>query len=390
MPKKKILVVSLKYPPKYSGYGNQMHLLADKILACSDSYSFTVLTGNYSNTKRDQSIDHEIIPIGLQKLFDFSEMLGSIVFGLGVLFWIIFRSKKYFVIHCIGAHGPSAIPSIFAGFIKRKKVIIKVTQAEFRDTIKKIGFLHKWIRNIRMKIVKQADLFVVISTQIRNDLLLHNINPEKIIDIPNGVDNHIHHSVSPVTKNILRDKLDLQPDNLVILYVASLIRRKGIIDFIDALKMIDNEVNRDTVVMLCGPDHENIYDSHIKNNFQYLDIRYMGSVEEISRYYQASDIFVLPSYSEGLPNVLLEAAMSGLAVIGSDIGGNNDIISDKINGLLFEPGNVNALKNCIILLKHDAVKRTELATKLQIDSMNKYSLSVVAEKYILLYDKLVC
>jgi glycosyltransferase involved in cell wall biosynthesis len=80
-----------------------------------------------------------------------------------------------------------------------------------------------------------------------------------------------------------------------------------------------------------------------------------GSVDNVAPLLQESDVFVLPSSVEGLPNALLEAMSCGLAVITTRVGGNSEIIEDGINGLLIDPDNSQQLKNALmkILSKKD-------------------------------------
>jgi glycosyltransferase involved in cell wall biosynthesis len=81
---------------------------------------------------------------------------------------------------------------------------------------------------------------------------------------------------------------------------------------------------------------------------------------EIPKYLSASDIFVLPSVSEGLPVVILEALASGIPVVASRVGGIPDILTDGCNALLVEPANVQALAKAILKLLRDDRLRESL------------------------------
>ncbi|MBN8786752.1 MAG: glycosyltransferase, partial [Terrimonas sp.] len=74
---------------------------------------------------------------------------------------------------------------------------------------------------------------------------------------------------------------------------------------------------------------------------------FMGEVSDIVPVYAMADVLVLPSFREGLPNVLLEAAAMEVPVVASDIPGCKDAVKMEYNGLLFEKGNVDALVNNI-------------------------------------------
>lgn len=115
----------------------------------------------------------------------------------------------------------------------------------------------------------------------------------------------------------------------------------------------------------------------------------LGMVENVAEVLGKLDLFVLPSYSEGLPNALLEAMMAGRCVIATKVGGVPEIIEDGYNGLLVEPGNPEELSKAIQkvilnpqLQKNMALRGRELVYK-------KYTLSHQAESTIKAW-KAVC
>jgi GalNAc-alpha-(1->4)-GalNAc-alpha-(1->3)-diNAcBac-PP-undecaprenol alpha-1,4-N-acetyl-D-galactosaminyltransferase len=95
-----------------------------------------------------------------------------------------------------------------------------------------------------------------------------------------------------------------------------------------------------------------------------------------------SEIFILPSLYEGFPNALIEAMSVPLACISSDcIAGPSDIVTDRVNGLLVEPENVEQLSKCIDLLIHDIGLRNKLASK-AIEIRETLEFGKIASKYL--------
>ncbi|NOY68273.1 MAG: glycosyltransferase family 4 protein [Deltaproteobacteria bacterium] len=96
--------------------------------------------------------------------------------------------------------------------------------------------------------------------------------------------------------------------------------------------------------------------------------------DEAVAYYNAADIFVMPTLTiEGLPFVLLEAMSCGTPVIASQIGGNDSLLSDKVDGLLVEPGNIESLAENIGRLINDRGTRDALSGKARRKIVEKYS-----------------
>jgi glycosyltransferase involved in cell wall biosynthesis len=92
-------------------------------------------------------------------------------------------------------------------------------------------------------------------------------------------------------------------------------------------------------------------------------VQFIGAVprEEVKTYMQQADVFVLPSLSEGFPNVILEAMACGLPIIASRVGGIPDIITNDTNGYLVEAEDANDLANKIILLLSDDALRKKIS-----------------------------
>ena len=112
---------------------------------------------------------------------------------------------------------------------------------------------------------------------------------------------------------------------------------------------------------------------NMQNNFIFVE-----STLSIEKYYKASDIFVLPSLREGLPNALLEAMSTALPCVSSDLKGVTDyLISDKKEGLIFAPGDVESLCKAIYALLNDRNMAKELGRNAREKILDKFSIDKV-------------
>jgi len=109
-----------------------------------------------------------------------------------------------------------------------------------------------------------------------------------------------------------------------------------------------------------------------------------GFIKNASSLLSAYDIFILPSYKEGLPYVLLEAGAAKCAVIGSNISGNTDIIEHEANGLLIEH-TVDSLTSILIILIEDKATRKEYGLTLNKTITTKFSMDQMMQKTLGLY-----
>ena len=115
----------------------------------------------------------------------------------------------------------------------------------------------------------------------------------------------------------------------------------------------------------------------------------LPEVDDIAKYLNAADLFVLPSLFEGLSNSLIEAMANGLPVISTRVGGSIDIIEDGINGLLVDVNDVDQLTKAISKILEDSGLATRLGKNARQEIEKGYDLNKIAEKYLELYKELV-
>ena len=112
-------------------------------------------------------------------------------------------------------------------------------------------------------------------------------------------------------------------------------------------------------------------------------IIFLGNKElkEIPAIIKSTDIFVNPSYSEGLPTSVMEACAGGCAIVATDVGGTNEIITDGVNGFLYEPKNEVDLENKIKYLIENPDIRKEFGEKAKLNIVKEYSWDKIIIKW---------
>jgi glycosyltransferase involved in cell wall biosynthesis len=114
-------------------------------------------------------------------------------------------------------------------------------------------------------------------------------------------------------------------------------------------------------------------------------VHFLGLRDDIAAVLRETDIFVLPSYSEGLSNALMEAMASGCACITSEVGGNAFLIQNGVSGLLFPAGDRAALQAHLRRLLADPTKRQNMGRAAQQRIEAQFSWEVVGKQYDALF-----
>jgi glycosyltransferase involved in cell wall biosynthesis len=173
-----------------------------------------------------------------------------------------------------------------------------------------------------------------------------------------------------------------------ILYLAHLIGRKGYRDLITAFEQVARECEGSRLVF-CGSGEEEEARAYCKqlgiaDSVEFRGwISYEDKVKELSK----ACVFCLPSYDEGLPMGVLEAMSAGVPVVTTPVGGIPDVLTHKENAMLFEPGHVSKLSDCLVELIKDERLRRRLAARALEDS-KRFRPARIANDWITLYRSL--
>ena len=181
----------------------------------------------------------------------------------------------------------------------------------------------------------------------------------------------------------IREEYDI--DHLtVLLYVGRLDPDKGVKDLLEAFVALNRA---DTCLLLVGPDEMQI--NEILSSYTAAGkIIYHGMTDKPQRFYSAGDIFCYVSHREGFGLSAIEASASGLPIIGSDIVGLRDAISNNETGFLIEAGNKEQLTKAISKLVDDADLRRRMGENGRRYARENFSREYVQEGYISLLKKI--
>lgn len=179
----------------------------------------------------------------------------------------------------------------------------------------------------------------------------------------NGVDiERFDDTWSADDKVALRAELGIEPDDVVFLFVGRIVRDKGIDELVHAFTGLAGD-HPNAKLLLVGdyePELDPVSpqaDDAIHNHPQLVKT---GFVRDVRPFLALSDVFVLPSYREGLPNSLIEAGSMGLPSIATDINGCNEVIAEGDNGVLVPAKDAVALEREMRRMLEDPEHRDAL------------------------------
>jgi glycosyltransferase involved in cell wall biosynthesis len=180
-------------------------------------------------------------------------------------------------------------------------------------------------------------------------------------------------------------------DPVRLLYHGRVDRRKGVLDFLDAMRLLkDRGVRAQAIVSGIGPDVEASRERAAALGLADAEVRFTGYADyhAVPDLYRAADAFVSPTYAEGFSNTILEAMASGLPVVSCRSVGVTDCLRDGENGLLLEPGDVPALADALARIVADRSLRARLAEAALAECRRVYSWQAVGLEIMGVYEGL--
>jgi glycosyltransferase involved in cell wall biosynthesis len=198
--------------------------------------------------------------------------------------------------------------------------------------------------------------------------------------------------LSKFNANLKHEQFDrqfgLKDENKKILYVGRLMKEKGLDILIKAYGIVNAKVPN-TNLIIVGKGHMRRNLENLANGLGLKNVIFTGFISDslLRQAYASSDIFVLPSYAEIQPLVLLEALAMGLPAIGTNVGGIPEMIIEGRNGYIVKPGDREGLAERIITILNDSKLRKEFSrNSLQMARENDIEKS--ADKLERLYHRL--
>jgi glycosyltransferase involved in cell wall biosynthesis len=249
------------------------------------------------------------------------------------------RWNRFQVVHSYGFY-----PNFFAVPAARLAGV-PVIIASIRDTG---DVLEPNKRHIQKAMCRMATCVLANADAVRQQLVLDGYNARKLAVIRNGID--VSHLDRGVRDGNIRREFGIPEDAPIVAVMARLIMVKGIEYFLDAIPQILAKSPKTRFLIVGdGPDRAEL-EAYAASKGCGKSVIFAGFRLDVPGILKNVSISVLPSLSEGLSNVLIEAMASGIPVVATAVGGTPEIVDDKITGLLVPPRNAASLAQAISCL----------------------------------------
>lgn len=224
----------------------------------------------------------------------------------------------------------------------------------------------------------------VAQTEVAKKMMISRLKvpATKITVIPNGLESH--HFASLRTRAAIRKELAIAPDAVVIICVANLKSGKGHTELLEAFDQMHNRVPCELVLVGEGPLRRELEERAITKT-DVSRVHFLGTRTDVQDLLQASDIFALPTYSEGMSNAVLEAMAARLPIVTTDIAPNRELIDDGQTGLLVPVKDTEHLTTALLRLAQTPALRTQLGQAAFAAVTSHYTLQTVTHKLLTLY-----
>jgi glycosyltransferase involved in cell wall biosynthesis len=315
----------------------------------------------------------------------------SEIFGIKTLLWLLLHGWRTQIIH---AHAQS--DALYTAWLftrlRRAPLIFEMTLLGTDDPGSFAANSHRFAR-LRNALFRRCDGFVAISPALARAYEAAGLPPSKLRLIPQGVDAERFRPAHD--KGALRHALDLPTDGPLIVFVGSLIERKGIDVLLDAWSRIHARF-ADATLALVGRD--TFDDNAAASDFLRAQLERLpaeakrrvvraGVQDAVERWLAAADVFAFPSRREGFGTAMIEAMACALPCVVAELPDITDFIFDEAgaSGIVVPQDDPEAMAARVGELLADAPRRTAIGAAARRRAVERFAIERIADDYLAFY-----
>jgi glycosyltransferase involved in cell wall biosynthesis len=177
-----------------------------------------------------------------------------------------------------------------------------------------------------------------------------------------------------------------------VLLAARLLWDKGLAEFVEAARILREQGRAITFLLAGTPDPGNpaaVPEQIIRDWTEQGLMQWLGHVEDMAKLLASVDMMVLPSYREGLPKSLIEAAACGLPLVTTNVPGCREVVTDGVDGLLVPARDAVALAAAMARLLDDKALAARLGQAARVKALAEFDERIVIERTLAVYQELL-
>ena len=387
----KILMLTWEYPPRVvGGIARVVYDLSRTLL--KDGHDVTVVTyreGDAPYYEDDKGVKVYRVDNYMINPNNFIDWIMQLNFNLvAKANELIAEQGKFDVIH---AH--DWLVAYAAKTLKNSFNIPIVATIHATESGRNSGIhdeTQRYINDTEWMLTYEASEVIVNSNYMKNELQrLFGLPFEKINVVPNGINMT---SFNGVERDYDFRRQYAADNEKIILFLGRLVYEKGVQHLIAAMpKILANY--HDSKLIIAGKG--GMLDE-LREQVNYLNIGHKVyftgylDAKKVCKMYKAADISVFPSTYEPFGIVALEAMLAGVPTVVSDIGGLDEIVEHRVNGMKSYAGNPNSLADSILNLLYDPQLCANVVKQARIKVKNEYNWNKIAQDTYFIYQKAIC
>lgn len=328
--------------------------------------------------------------------------------GVTAYRWCLKRGKKHFtnkllaicdlysivkqgepsIIHSFG-HEANICCAIVGRLCGINNIVLHVTGlgSEFTGRTSLVGRLVFFL----YRLISLSTYYFLFENE--DDYRLFSFIPNNLKSIipASGIDTKFFSTINVDQRRVceLRDELQTKYGDIVVTFIGRLLKHKGIYELVKSWHEISKITNSAHLLIIGEVDKDNpssLEESDIEWFSQIRNIRMLYRRDDIRELLFLTDIFVNPSYREGLPRTNIEAMSMGRPIITTEAAGCRDTVQDRFNGILIPVGDYLALTEAITELMGDQELRSDMGRNGRARAENEFSVDVVLRKVEEIYE----
>jgi glycosyltransferase involved in cell wall biosynthesis len=289
-----------------------------------------------------------------------------------------FKESSYDLLHLVSSASISLIKDIVMLRLAKKRKIKTVVHFRF-GRIPELSIKRNWEWKLICKVVALSDTAIVIDKASLETL--QNAGYKNVVFLPNPV--------APIISEIIEENIDKKRELRTLLFAGHGLKTKGIYELVDACSQMSN-IKLKMIGTIQDDVKKELYEK--VNDADWLEVCGEQPFKRVIEEMLSCDLFVLPTYTEGFPNVILESMACGCAIVTTPVGAIPEMLEEengKHYGILVSPKNVEELKRGIEQMLNYEELKEECRKNVQQRVNERYNIDAVWKQMVNIWNNTI-